>query len=160
MREKDFWTLVGKSKSVLARSPEKQQERLIRILTRRSLMDIVAFDSYFRHFMELSNTWQMRSAASIVNGTDTVEFFADFRGWLICRGKKTWYSVYRNPDKVAKFISLSNPLDWVGYDSCAAEAYEIKSGHPMPPPGETRGARYSENELPDQFPKLWKKFVR
>ncbi len=160
MREKDFWNLVAKSKSLLARSPEKQQERLIRILSRRTLQDIMDFDSYFRHFMEMSNTWQLRSAASLVNGEDSVPFFEDFRGWLICRGKKTWYRVVRQPDRVAKYISMYDPLDWVGYNSCAAEAYEIKSGHEMPPGAETRGTRWPERELPDRYPRLWKKFVR
>jgi hypothetical protein len=160
MREKDFWKLIGKSKSMLARSPEKQQQRLIRILTRRTLQEIIIFDSYFQHFMEIAHTWPLRSAASLVRGKDSEEFFQDFRGWLICRGEKAWYRVLRNPDKVAGYISLHDPLDWVGYDTCAAEAYELKSGHEMPPQGEIRGSRWPEAELADRYPALWKKFVR
>lgn len=160
MREKNFWKLVDKSRSVLARTPEKQQERMIRSLSNRSLQEINGFDCYFRHYMELSNTWELKSAAALIRGDDSKEFFQDFRAWLIFRGKKVFYLVLRQPDKAAKYISLYDQLDWSGFDTCAAEAFELKSGREIPPPGETRGSRPGERELPDRFPKLWKKFVR
>lgn len=144
----------------MARSAERHQERLIRMLARRPVNDIVMFDVIFAHYMNIAKTWEMRAAAAIIAHEFSEEFFSDFRGWLVSRGKKKFHRVMRNPEYLAKLVSRRDTLDWVGYEACALEAYELKTGHELPAPGAIKGKQWADEDLPAMYPRLWKKFQR
>ena len=159
MTERKFWKIIKKSRSPLAKSPEKHQSRLTRILRKKKVQEIIMFDCFFAHYMNISNTWELRAAATILNDKCDDEFFADFRGWLISRGRKTFYRILRNPEKLTKIVRVNDPMDWVGYGACALEAYERKTGKELPPPTAIKGMKWQEEDLPVKFPRLWKKYV-
>lgn len=158
MNERRFWKIIKGSHSVLARGPEKQQKRLIRILAKKKVQDIVMFDCFFAHFMNLSNTWELRAAASIIGTEFSEPFFSDFRGWLICKGEKTFYKAMKDPEILYKLIKFDDPLDWVGYEACALEAYELKTGTTLPSNSSIKGIKWVDEDLPQKYPKLWRKF--
>ena len=160
MNEKKFWKLIKKSRSVFARNAERHQERLIRLLARKKVEDIIMFDVIFSHYMNMANTWEMRAAAHILVDEFTEEYFSDFRGWLISRGRKTFYQVIKNPEKLVKHVSIRDQMDWVGYEACALEAYERKTGLTLPPANSIKGKKWEEADLPSMLPKLWRKFRR
>lgn len=121
-------------------------------------MDIVMFDCIFSHYMNLANTWELRAAATILNPELDDAFFADFRGWLITRGKKTYYRVLKNPERLTKHVKLQDPMDWVGFGACALEAYGRKTGRELSSPEAIKGRKWQHSELPGIFPRLWKHF--
>ncbi|MCB0838059.1 MAG: DUF4240 domain-containing protein [Bacteroidetes bacterium] len=160
MNEKKFWKIIKSSQSVFAKRPDRHQERLIRLLSKRKVEEIIMFDVIFSHYMNLANTWEMRAAAHIITDKFSEEFFSDFRGWLISRGKKTFFRVMKKPDILVKYVSLRDEMDWVGYEACALEAYERKTGHELPPANGIKGKKWEEADLPGMLPKLWRKFRR
>lgn len=159
LNEKRFWSIVQKSKSILARTPAQHQERLIRILVKLPVNDIIIFDRMFHHFMNLSNTWDIRAAVHIIKGNSDEETFTDFRGWLVTRGKVAYYKVLKDPEHLGSLIKIGDPCEWDGYDFCAEEAYERKTGSKLRPVTATNGQKWEESDLPAMFPKLWKKYV-
>ena len=159
MTETKFWKIIKKARSRLAKNPESHQNRLIRILARKKVQEIVMFDCIFAHYMNMANTWELRGAATILNSACDDAFFADFRGWLICQGRKKYYKTLRDPEYLRKLIKRGNRMDWVGYGACALEAYELKTGKELPPTSAIKGMKWSEDDLPAKFPVLWRKFV-
>ena len=160
MNEKKFWKIIKSSRSVFAKSADRHQERLIRILSKKKVEDIIMFDVIFSHYMNMANTWEMRAAAHIIVEEFTEEYFSDFRGWLITRGRKTFFQILKRPDSLAKVISLRDDMDWVGYEACALEAYERKTGHELPPANGIKGKKWESADLPSMMPRLWRKFRR
>ncbi|WNJ21466.1 DUF4240 domain-containing protein [Pontibacter sp. G13] len=159
MTEKQFWKIIKKSHGMFTKQPEKHQLRLIRLLTKLPAKDIIAFDGHFSRFMDMANHWDLRGAAAIIYGNDSQEFFSDFRGWLITRGKKPYYRVLRQPEYVRKLVKPYHSLDWVGFDAVSLEAYEQKTGKPLPAPNLIKGRVWKEADLPQLYPNLWKAFV-
>lgn len=159
LREKDFWRIIKKSRTLLSRTPDAQQQRLIRLLTKRSLPEIITFDRMYQYFMGLANTWDLRAAAQIVCGDAHDQAFVDFRGWLVSRGKKHYYRVLEDPEHLEDLIPVGDPCDWHGFDFCAVEAYEQITGIPLADASATVGQKWEEADLPALYPALWKKYV-
>lgn len=161
MEEDAFWKLIkapkGRVRSNLA---DQYQERLIRTLAKRPAQDIIWFEAWFTHFVQMAQTAELQAAARIMQPEMEDEGFLDFRGWLVCQGKKAYYSCLKSPDKLTKIVKPRQLLDWLGYGACAAEAYEQKTGQEMPPPDQMAGPVWPDNELPRRFPKLWQHFRR
>ncbi|MEL6672564.1 MAG: DUF4240 domain-containing protein [Bacteroidota bacterium] len=158
MTEKKFWKIIDKSRSRVNKNSEQHQARLIRRLAKRSVGDIMMFDTIFTHYMNMANTWELKAASHIMNPKGGEVFFADFRGWLISQGRKKYYKALKNPESLTKIISRRDPMDWVGYGACALEAYELKTGKELPPPHSIKGIKWEEDDLPAKFPRLWQRF--
>lgn len=118
------------------------------------------FDITFRYFMDLANTWEIQGAARVVHAEHDDVFFESFRAWLITRGKKLFYKSLKSPDTLAKHLKYTDDPEWRGFVHCAREAYHRKTGKKMPASELLPGRSLKDAELPDHFPKLWKKFIR
>lgn len=160
MNEDAFWKIIKSTKRLGARTADQYQERLIRRLIKRPAQDIIWFETWFTHFVNLSQTADLQAAARIMQpDLDEVQFL-DFRGWLVCQGKKAFYASLKSPKHLTKMMRPRQLLDWLGYGACAAEAYEQKTGQEMPTLLQMSENVWPENELPRRFPKLWQHFRR
>ena len=155
-----FWKIIKKSQGRFSKAPFRQHERLVRLLTKLSVREIIMFDITFQYYMKMADTWEVQGAARVVRAGHDDEFFVSFRAWLITRGKKLYYKALRSPDTLAKTLKYTDDPEWQGFVHCAREAYHRKTGKKMPDDELFPGRSLKDAELPDHFPKLWKKFIR
>ncbi|MEO1451608.1 MAG: DUF4240 domain-containing protein, partial [Bacteroidota bacterium] len=105
MNEDAFWKLIKAPKGRLRSNLAYQyQERLIRRLSKRPAQDIIWFESWFDHFIQMAQTAELQAAARIMQPDMDEAGFLDFRGWLVCQGKKAYYSCLKSPAKLTKMV--------------------------------------------------------
>jgi hypothetical protein len=159
LSEARFWKLLKKSKSVSARSPQLQYDRLVKLLSKKSVREIVMFERLFKHLIAMADLPELRGAAQVVKAEVDEKYFLNFRAWLVLRGKKSYYQVLKNPDFLAKVLKYTDDPEWPGYLHCAEDAYKRKTGKPLSEYQKVASRPWKESELPDRFPRLWKKFT-
>lgn len=160
MDENAFWKLIKSARRLTSQNADRYQERLIRSLVKRPAQEIIWFEAWLSHFVQMAYTAELQAAARIIAPDLNEAHFMDFRGWLVCQGKKHFYACLKSPAHLTKMIKARQLIDWLGYGACAAEAYEQKTGQPIPSVTEMPAHIWPENELPRRFPKLWQHFRR
>jgi hypothetical protein len=160
LKSDKFWKIIKKAKSPSARSPQRRCEYLIRMLTKKSVREILMFDKTLQHYISMADTEEMRGAARVLKGDYSEEYYYNLRAWLVLRGEKRFFVSLSNPDTMASFLKYTDDPEWPGYGKCAQIAFHKKTGKPLESLQKTGQRKWSESELPDFFPKLWKKFVR
>ena len=167
MTESDFWQIV-QANNPLADS-ETIATELKKKLSPLSDQELADFDKYFNQRMRLSFTWPLWGAAFVIAGCDSEYAFAEFRCWLISRGKMIFDQTLKNPDDLADFEVIplvdNNPAPYLDdYDLIAGLIYEERTGKELAfiPSGqsEPKGKRFKDKAklLQAQYPKLFAKY--
>ncbi len=167
MTESEFWQLVETS-TPLATSEEIAQQLKTRLLP-LSEEQLAEFDKYFSIMMRKSYTWDLWGAAYVIAGCNSEYAFAEFRSWLISRGKLIFDSALNSPDSLAKFNVIANsdghPYPFLDeYDLIAGLLYEEKTGQELPfiPSGQEqpRGKQFNDKTkvLKTRYPALFKDY--
>jgi hypothetical protein len=163
-----FWKLIESSKRKSRGDDEAQRVILEQQLGELDEAEIVNFDRIFGEFYDAAYTWELWGAAYILSEGCSDDGFADFRGWLVSRGRKVYEAAMQDPDSLAKVVSH----DDCAFGECqyaAADAWAKKTGklqtefpqRPFEAPRSPSGKRWPEEEidvLKERFPKLFKKF--
>jgi Protein of unknown function (DUF4240) len=111
--------------------------------------------------------WDLWGAAYVIGGGCSDDGFIDFRSWLVAQGPKIYGDALKDPETLAKVVSEDLDGQIEGFQYIASQVWEEKTGKDASeyPPGdggprdEPAGENWSEDDLPELFPKLWKKFV-
>lgn len=147
MTEDEFWEINAKSQTVDPGTDEELREAQIQRLHALLLpLPLEELNDYYYHFSKLYYglyRYDVRVAAIIID--EDIYFsddsFADFRSWLISRGKDAYYSVSQEPDTLEQFITdnMKSPYDpsryelqWEGFAYVAKPVYEEKTGEYPP----------------------------
>lgn len=160
LKSDKFWKIIKKAKSPSARTPQRRCEYLIRMLTKASVREILMFDKTLHHYISMADTEEMRGAAKVLKGNYDEEYYYNLRAWLVLRGEKRYFTSVSNPDVMASFLKYTDDPEWPGYGKCARIAFHKKTGKTIEAIEQAAKRNWTESELPDVFPKLWKKFVR
>ncbi|MBC8139329.1 MAG: DUF4240 domain-containing protein [Fibrella sp.] len=178
MTQDVFWDIVEQSSDgsppgiVDEDVNDRQSAKLTTLLETLSSEEIVAFDTVMHTVHRQSNHWDLWGVAYIISGGCSDDAFEYFRRWLLAQGRETFEQSVCDPDSLAEIIETANDTepDFEGFFYVAAEVYEAKTGadlYDIPPKSgeepeaeetEPRGDRWTEEDLPQRFPKTWAKF--
>ena len=166
MTEQRFWNLFAETQQevgdLAAYADEAGMEALQAKLEALPPEEIVDFERIFTQKYFDAYRWDLWAAAYIIGGGCSDDGFIDFRSELISRGKDVYESVLRDPECIA-----DHPEPVVfgaeGWQYLAGKAYETVTGKNLPDigvpyPKEPTGTRWTDEELPKLFPKLWERF--
>jgi hypothetical protein len=176
MEQKEFWSLIEKSKKF-----DDQAEWLIEVLTQKGLDDVLDFEFLFQQLMNASYTSRLWGAAFVLMGGCSDDAFDYFRGWLIGQGEEIFNKVMKDPEFLAEYINEDN-LDDEGFPeneellSVGLDAYTlIRTGDidyddkiydELLEALDKKGLQpitdiefdWEEDDLEDLFPILWERF--
>lgn len=162
-----FWKLIDKSRRAANGDPEEQIDCLGDELLKLEPDDIAVFDKILSEYHAQAYNWGLWGAAYIIGGGCSDDGFADFRGWLISRGKEAYELALADPESLAKVVKERDGECQVeGYQYVASQAWQKKTGralaefprHDIAQRKDPSGENWEEEDLDARFPKLTKKF--
>ena len=167
MIESEFWQLV-ETQDPLA-PPESVAAELKAKLSPLDNQALAAFDKYFNQRMRLAYTWDLWGAAFVIAGCDTEYAFAEFRSWLISRGRTIFERALKQPDDLAEYNVMpsvnSLPYPYLDdYDLIAGMLFEERTGEELAfiPSGQhqPQGKQFKDKArlLKTHYPKLFTKY--
>lgn len=101
MNEDEFWDLIEKTKQESYGNCSSQTELLIKILSEKSIEEILDYTKNFWKLFLQSYTSELWAMAHILNGGCSNDTFDYFRGWLIAQGRNLYEIFMKHPDEVA-----------------------------------------------------------
>jgi hypothetical protein len=156
-----FWQLIEDSRENAGGDVDEQASELTDLLADLPPDEIVAFDRYFRELLAAAYRWDLWGAAYIINGGCSDDGFEYFRAWLIAQGERVYREALDDPESL---VDRAEPdaIDAESMLYAAADAYKVETGRELPTPAagpsEPAGDRWTEDDLPARFPKLWAAF--
>ncbi len=131
MTESTFWELLEMCKEK-GDDIDEQMDWLVTHLSRKSVKDIVMFDSIFNENYHKSYTSDLWAAAYIVMGGCSDDCFDYFRAWVLYLGKDMYAAALENPETLLPYFKLLEEQEEIPQLeellSAACMAYEEKTG--------------------------------
>jgi hypothetical protein len=175
MDRQEFWRIIDYSFINSAGNQETQEKIISDKLLYYSLEEIKDFEVIFRQLIIEADDYKIMAAEKIIEGWVTDDPYLYFRCWLIGQGQKTFEETLKSPDYLADIISNKPDTNFEGLMYVATTAYSQKTGKDedetfprdsaidkgldydfgAPP---TKGTDWTEDQLPNLYPKLWAKF--
>ena len=156
-----FWAIIERNRG----NPKKVEAALAKLPPE----EIAAWRRMYYDHHNALHRWDLWGAAYVINGGCGNDGFHYFKAWLIGRGRKVYEAAMRDPDSVGRFVTFINRFrgcenELLNY--AAEEAYERRMGKEMEQDrnsnefDEPAGARWTEDNVLDLFPKLAAKFAK
>ncbi len=101
--EEEFGELLNRAKTK-GEDQEEQIEWLTSHLAKRTVHEIVAFDTHMHRILKDSYTSRLWAAAYIIMGGCSDDCFDYFRGWLLYQGKKTYEACIEDPERLISVL--------------------------------------------------------
>ncbi|MCE2573897.1 DUF4240 domain-containing protein [Motilimonas eburnea] len=166
MNEEEFWELVESSGSPDNCSPEEQCVRITKKLSGKSKEELVAFANIHREILCKAYTWPMLKASFVLLSYISDDVFEDFRNWVILNGKKRFYETLDNPDNIASYIQVQDPVEevtgeallYVCDEAWDGDIEDLEEEYVYPEDPVIEDDWPSEKELKQEFPKLYDQF--
>ncbi|OFC99803.1 hypothetical protein BTGOE5_22460 [Bacillus thuringiensis] len=108
--EEEFWELLNRAKTK-GEDQEEQIEWLTSHLAKRTVHEIVAFDTHMHHILKASYTSRLWAAAYIILGGCSNDCFDYFRGWLLYQGKETYEACIEDPERLIPVLENLSEYD-------------------------------------------------
>lgn len=108
--EEEFWELLHRAKTK-GEDQEEQIEWLTSHLAKRTVHEIVAFDTHMHRILKDSYTTRLWAAAYIIMGGCSDDTFDYFRGWLLYQGKETYEACIENPERLIPVLENLSEYD-------------------------------------------------
>lgn len=150
-----FWSAIN-----AADTPEQLHERLEQLPDE----ELLSFEQLHEDFMRAAYSWNLWGAAYVINGGCGDDTFEYFRAALISLGRDTFERALRDPDSLAD-VDLADDEEWEDWMSPTMHVVHARTGKygfvgsPVgPPPAAPSGTEWSEEELPERFPRLTAKY--
>jgi hypothetical protein len=163
MKEAEFWRIIEMTKIASNGNDEKQVGLLIEYLSQLNEGEILEFDKLFVMYQEEAYDWRLWGAAYIIEGGCSDDCFTDFLVWLTVQGREVYEQALANPDSLADYVVIGQPIDIPEMRYVTHKAYEAKTGrndmlHRAWSRIEPTGEAFKEEDLPQMYPKLEAKF--
>jgi hypothetical protein len=119
MDENVVWSIIDSINQVPSVDREQKEQLLTNKLAPLSDVAIVTFDFIMHELHGKANTWDLVAVDKILSdeGMMSEDNHFDFGFELISLGKKAFYEIVGNPDKITDYISTSNINNPLGYNS-------------------------------------------
>jgi hypothetical protein len=165
MQEDIFWKLIEESRTESNGIYDLQVLIMAEKLRQRNVSDITAFQNRFLSYMNDAYTWEIKAASLISNNEAADSTFENFRGWIISLGEKQFFSILKNPEKIAEANYDKRANNREGFGGCGKMAFRDKTEMEfvntyITPKVELSGKPWKEKNLAQLYPKLWTKYRR
>lgn len=134
MDKDQFWRIVDATAEAAGDDVVVQSELLKAQLTQLSIEEILSFDTHFTQASHGLYSWATWRAADIMIGDTSDDVFADFRSWVISRGREAYERVLTSPDAGLAALDLDdqeNIGDSEVFGAAAGEVYRAKTGRDL-----------------------------
>lgn len=164
--ESEFWNIVEKAGSPATHDPEAQCEAISESLRSCSKEEIISFANTHQHLLAKLDTWKVLKASYVVLGYASDDVFEDFRNWVILHGKERFVETLSNPDYLAEYAEVSDPVEeitgepllYVCEEAWGGDIEELEKEFSFPPRSEYEMEWPSKEQLASEFPKLAARF--
>lgn len=168
MEEQQFWEIIESGGRKTLRKQELQHSAICKQLRKLRPTEVRDFDRWFNLKMIGAYSWDLWSAAYLVNGGCSDDGFVYFCAWLISRGQKVYVAALENPDSLAGVVDPKrddHEFEELWY--AAKEVYEELTEEEMPAPKKQwpkkpKGTRWNfddDEEVKRRFPALAKIYL-
>ncbi|NVJ62435.1 MAG: DUF4240 domain-containing protein [Gammaproteobacteria bacterium] len=166
MEEKEFWEIIESSGSPEKCSPEEQCENITEKLSGKSKNELVDFANIHRNILCKAYTWPMLKAGFVLISYVSDDVFEDFRNWVILNGKERFYNTLKNPDYIATYINVEDPVEevcgepllYVCEEAWGGDVEELEENYVYPKDPEINDDWPDAEKLAEEFPKLYEEF--
>jgi hypothetical protein len=166
VNEEEFWKLVEASGSPDKNYPDEQCEKITQKLVGKSKEELVSFANIHRELLCKAYTWPMLEASFIIVSYISDDVFEDFRNWVILNGKQRFYKTIEQPDSIASYIDVDDPVEEVTGESLLfvcdkawdGDIEALEEGYVYPEEPVIDNEWPSELKLQQEFPKLYDQF--
>ena len=176
MSKDGFWNLIAEVKAACGQDQKKHMDTLKARLKEQGAEYAQDFHNVVHAYKDLAYKYGLWSACGLM-GHATDDGFIDFRAWLISQGKEVYFAVLKDPDRLAEldpgdgmwFESFSYAGYYALEDLTGENAYDNMSESTQNrianaligdiEYGEGIDYPYETLELPDYFPRMYKKYV-
>lgn len=169
MDENTFWDIVETARVAAKGSHRAQLDELERLLSTRTPTELREFDALFEQFNRRAYSWELWGAVYVINGGCSDDSFADFRSWLISRGRERYDKTLGDPDSLADLEMNPESDDGIFFEAfayVAARVYERETDsmlpfYAQPFPREPSGKEWDDDprELARLYPRLSARFA-
>ncbi len=176
MDKQEFWKIINYSFDKSNQDKSSQEKIIVEKLVSYTADQIVEFELIFRQLVIDADDFKVMGAQKIIEGWVTDDPYLYFRCWLIGQGEKTFTKTLKSPDYLANIVDKQTNIDFEDLMYAATKAFEQKTEKKVEdesfprevaikkgldydfgaPP--TKGADWTEEQLPKLYPKLWAKF--
>lgn len=167
MTEEHFWQIIQKSFDACSGNTDAQAAALANDLDKLHPDEIASFARHFATYHRQAYSWDLWGAAYLINGGCSDDGFADFRSWLISRGKNWYQQALINPDSLAGYPDLKfRGASFEEFAYVASQVHEKLAGDLpesclSPDPDEPIGTAWQEDDeetFRDRWPRLSARF--
>lgn len=164
MTTEQFWNLIEQSKTTAKNeSPIANLEKALRALPTK---EIVSFEGQCWDLLSVSYKREIWAVATIIQPSCTQGSFDAVRGWLILQGREFFDLVCNTPELLSSRCPRGR-IPWIPDGEMllrlVPRVYRNMTGEDLPTlprsvPYVLKGERWTEFDLPEMYPELWKKY--
>jgi hypothetical protein len=126
-----FWTIIDATATGSPDDMNRQAELLRDQLSSFTVEEILGFDEEFTQASQALYSWTVWRAADIMIGDTSDDVFADFRSWVISRGRRVYERVLASPDDGLAEIDFEHE-DEIGdgelFGAVVGDVYQARTG--------------------------------
>ena len=111
MSVEQFWRLVEESGSPCVCDPEEQCEKITEKLSELPLQELRNFYISHRQVLHAGYSEGLFHACFIMLNYISDDTFEDYINWLILDGRSRFEEALRNPDSIADFCDVDDPVE-------------------------------------------------
>lgn len=165
MTLEQFWQMIEQSRSASAAGKD-QISALTEAVIAMPPREMISFEGHCWDLLSMSFRREFWAVAAIIEPGCSQGSFDALRAWLILSGKEFFDRVLAHPELIAECISV-NTRPWLITGEKLLDIvpmnYPKVTGEEMPTvprkvPYVIKGSRWSEADLPDMYPELWRKY--
>ncbi|OPX56977.1 Protein of unknown function [Oceanospirillum multiglobuliferum] len=131
MTEQQFWDIINVSLVQNAPGSDAQYQAIGNSLAQLSPDQLIGFENQLNYQKIRAFTFPVLMANFILQSYINDDIFEDFRLWLISFGQARFNQILEQPDVLADFCEIKDPIEEItgeGLVFAALEAYEQKTG--------------------------------
>ncbi|QDT43015.1 hypothetical protein Pan241w_31100 [Gimesia alba] len=166
MNEKEFWTIIENAGSPDSIDPDEQCEAIAESLSSKSKEELIKFHNIHRVILNQAYTWDLIKACYIILHYVSDDVFEDFRNWIILNGQERFERTLENPDYLASFINVNDPVEeingepllYVCEEAYEGEVEELEEHYEYPTEPDVENHWPPASVLKEKYPNLFTKY--
>ncbi|MEM7343883.1 MAG: DUF4240 domain-containing protein [Chloroflexota bacterium] len=131
MNEAAFWEIIKESLAHTKVGADEQYEWIYQKLTILTVEEIIEFENQLNSLKSKACRFSILMANFVIQSYISDDGFENFRLWLIANGEISFYQALKDPDKIADFCQIHNPIEEItgeGLLFVAEKAYQQVTG--------------------------------
>ncbi len=177
MDKKEFWKIINYAHQKSGNDLGLKSQLMIDKLSTYSKEQIIDFEVILRQLLDESDDFKIMAAQKIMTDYVSDDSYLYFRCWLISEGESTFNKTMKDVDYLSNVVSEDTEPDFEYLLLVATEAFAKKTGKSIDEEDETfprgmadgravnynlspitKGTDWTEEQLPQLYPKLLSKF--